>query len=95
MNGPNSSPIQNVPSGVRCTDSMSRSPPVSKRSGVSSLTIGKPMTLFGSRSEMKSSTTISPLPPAAVSQSGVTWYRRSRKSVEFSIVPKPLSGIAQ
>ena len=33
-NGPNSSPIQNVPSARRTTDSMSKSPPVSSRSGV-------------------------------------------------------------
>jgi hypothetical protein len=94
MNGPNSSPIHNVPSGVRCTDSMSESPPVSRRSAVSSLTISKPIRLSGSRSEMNSSTTISPEPPSALSHSGVTWYRRNSKSTELSIVPNPLSGIA-
>ena len=49
MNGPNSSPNQNVPSGAWRTDSMSKSPPVRIRSGVFSLTIGNGTLASGSR----------------------------------------------
>ena len=71
-NGPNSSPIQNVPSGARTRDSTSKSAPVSSRSGVASFTIGKSILWSGSRSEMKLLTSIWPGPPSAVSHWGLT-----------------------
>jgi hypothetical protein len=52
QDGPNSSPIQNDPSAIRCSDSMSKSPPVSRRARVSSLTIGKSILCRGSESSM-------------------------------------------
>ncbi len=39
--GPNSSPIQKLPSSARTSDSMSKSAPVSSRSFVAPFTIGK------------------------------------------------------
>ena len=54
MNGPNSSPNQNVPSGARRTDSTSKSPPVRIRSSVFSLTIGNGTLPSGSLSVIAS-----------------------------------------
>ena len=56
MNGPNGSPNQSVPSGVRRTDSMSKSPPVRIRSSVFSLTIGNGTLPSGSLSVTASRT---------------------------------------
>jgi hypothetical protein len=72
MNGPNSSPNHSVPSRVIRTDSMSKSPPVSRRSAVPSVTIGNGILSSGSRSAIASSTVTVPGPPRAVSQSGRT-----------------------
>jgi hypothetical protein len=58
-------------------------------------TIGNVMCRSGSRSETKFPTSMAPSPPWAVSQCGLTRYRRSRKSAELFLAPKPLSGIAQ
>jgi hypothetical protein len=95
MNGPNSSPNHMVPSRPIRTDSMSKSPPVSSRSGVPSLTIGNGTLRSGSWSVIASSTVTVPGPPRAVSKLGRTRYTRSRNEREFALLPKPLSGIAQ
>jgi hypothetical protein len=70
--GPNSSPIQNVPSGWRTIDSMSKSAPVSSRSRVLPWTIGELILCCGSRSEMNRLILTSPAPPFAVSNAGLT-----------------------
>ena len=70
--GPNSSPIQNVPSGARTSDSTSKSAPVSSRSVVAPFTMGKSILWSGSRSEMKLLTSMRPGPPSALSHWGLT-----------------------
>jgi len=74
---------------------MSKSPPVSSRSSVFSLTISNGTRSAGSRSVIQSRISTSPSPPLAVSKSARTRYTRSRKECEFVFEPKPLSGIAQ
>ena len=72
MKGPNSSPNHSVPSLPMRIDSMSKSPPVSRRSGVVSLTIGNGTFRSGSRSVIWSRIWTPPEPPRLVSQFGRT-----------------------
>ena len=72
MNGPNSSPSHSVPSRVDRTDSTSKSPPVSSRSVVPSLTIGNGTFRSGSRSVIAFEIVTVPGPPRLVSQFGRT-----------------------
>ncbi len=72
MNGPNSSPNQNVPSGAWRTDSTSKSPPVRMRSGVFSLTIGNGTLPSGSQSVIASRILTVPLPLHSVFHFGRT-----------------------
>ncbi len=68
-NGPNSSPNHSVPSRATRKDSMSKSPPVRRRSGETS---GKGTLWCGSRSEIQSRTLTEPRPPRRVSKSART-----------------------
>jgi hypothetical protein len=77
--GPNSSPIQYLPSAVRVIDSTSKSAPVSTRSGRVSANGSLP---YGSVRLIPPSTSTAPLP-----NSGATGWMRSRKSALLALLP--------